>query len=294
MTCSWAVSTVMTRQNSMPACLQLPTPVDDDETAVGNTAAAAAAGPTVRPALIPLWDMANHCDGRVTNVFSVAEQRVEGGALRDFQKGDQIFIYYGDRRNRDFLVHNGYDVHRTSVSRRTPSMKSLYHSSFVYPENRADSIVVRLGLSATDPLHAERSKLLQRLHIGVHTELLVLPAPHHLNGSMLAFVRVFNMNAAQLGDWLADGRNADDLRCLDCALDTELERRTWTFLQVRFQLLLRAFATTLADDESTLAEARAKGAVRLSFVRTMAVQYRVLEKRLLLAALEYVSQRTKQ
>lgn len=103
---SWAVSTVMTRQNSLPACLQ-PAPVDDDETAV---AAAPPTGPAVRPALIPLWDMANHCDGRVTNVFSVAEQRVEGGALRDFQKGEQIFIYYGDRRNRDFLVHNGYEL----------------------------------------------------------------------------------------------------------------------------------------------------------------------------------------
>lgn len=166
--------------------------------------------------------------------------------------------------------------------------------SFVYPDNRQDSVVVRLGLSTVDTLHAERKLLLQRLQIGEHTELLVLPAPHHISGSMLAFVRVFNMNADQLGHWLAPDRNVDDLRCLDCALDTELERRTWTFLQVRFTLLLRAFAGTLADDEAALAEARAKGAVRMGFVRSMAVQFRVLEKRLLQAALEYVSQRTKQ
>lgn len=157
---------------------------------------------------------------------------------------------------------------------------------------------MRLGLSATDPLLELRTQLLQRLRIGSGTELLVLPAPHHIDGAMLAFVRCFSMNAAQLQHWLAAGQNADDLRCLDCALDTELEQRTWTFLKVRFTLLLRAFGTTLAEDEAAVEAHRRGGggaaAQKLGFVRSMLVQYRVLEKRLLAGALEYVSQRTKQ
>lgn len=250
----------MTRQNSLPV-------LPDDATANGTNTAAA-----VQPALIPLWDMANHCEGRITNVFSAAERRVEGAALRPFQRGDQIFIYYGARRNSDFLVHNG----------------------FVFRDNANDGCVVRLGLSANDALLVQRQQLLQRLSIAAHTELCVLPAPHFISGEMLAFVRVFNMNAAQLEHWLAADSNALDLMCVDCALETELEVRSWRFLQVRLQLLLRAATDggrSLEEDERLLAEAKAK---RLGFVRTMLVQYRVLEKRLLGGALEYVSQRTKQ
>lgn len=166
--------------------------------------------------------------------------------------------------------------------------------SFVYPDNRNDSVAIRLGLSPSDPLYAQRLAVLQRLRIDpAATELLVVPAPHHLSGEMLAFVRVFNMNAAQLEHWLGADRNATDLKCVDCALDTELEQRTWTFMKVRFQLLLRAFPSALADDEAAV-EAHRRGQHKMGFVRAMVVQYRVLEKRLLGAALEYVSQRTKQ
>lgn len=98
----------MTRQNSMPAAATLADVADDDVavTPAGGDGSVAAA--ELLPALIPLWDMANHTDGVVTNVFNVAQKRVEGAALRDFEKGDQIFIYYGDRRNSNFLIHNGY------------------------------------------------------------------------------------------------------------------------------------------------------------------------------------------
>lgn len=100
----------MTRQNSMPCLDGLNAAVanEDDAADIATPAAKLPTATGVRPALIPLWDMANHINGTVTNVYNVAEQRVEGGALLDFQKGDQIFIYYGDRRNSNFLVHNGY------------------------------------------------------------------------------------------------------------------------------------------------------------------------------------------
>lgn len=96
----------MTRQNSMPADIDQQD--DDIDGAVAPAPATKDNGDEeLRPALIPLWDMANHTDGEVTNVYSLAERRVECAALRDFAKGDQIFIYYGDRRNSKFLIHNG-------------------------------------------------------------------------------------------------------------------------------------------------------------------------------------------
>lgn len=59
------------------------------------------------PTLIPMWDMANHTEGELSTVYNASERQVEGSALMDFAKGDQIFIYYGVRRNSGFLTHNG-------------------------------------------------------------------------------------------------------------------------------------------------------------------------------------------
>lgn len=84
----------MTRQNAMPrttaACEN-----SDDKT--NNP----------MPALIPLWDLANHMDGVVTSSYNVEKDQIEALALQDFKKGDQIYIYYGARNNTNLLVHNG-------------------------------------------------------------------------------------------------------------------------------------------------------------------------------------------
>lgn len=78
----------MTRQNSMPGLSE------------GESQ-------PYLPTLIPLWDMANHTEGELTTVYNVTDRQVEGSALLDFAKGEQIFIYYGVRRNSSYLTHNG-------------------------------------------------------------------------------------------------------------------------------------------------------------------------------------------
>lgn len=83
----------MTRQNSIPRT----SPDNNDEIEAQPT-----------PALIPLWDMANHTEGTVTSSFNQQLDRIESAALMDFHKGEQIFIYYGARNNTNLLVHNGY------------------------------------------------------------------------------------------------------------------------------------------------------------------------------------------
>lgn len=173
--------------------------------------------------------------------------------------------------------------------------------SFVYPDNREDSVVVRLGLSTTDPLFVQRTRLLVSLDIQPQTELLVRNAPRPIAGPMLAFVRVFNMSAAQLDYWLADERigslrsatlllGEPDIGDEAGELNAGLDAKVWTFLRVRFTLLLAAFATTLAEDEATM-EAQRRGQNKLGFVRSMLVQYRLLERRMLAVALEYAVER---
>ncbi|XP_044748394.1 actin-histidine N-methyltransferase isoform X2 [Coccinella septempunctata] len=83
---SWAVSTVMTRQNFIPS--------DDNETKVA--------------ALIPLWDLCNHTNGMISTDFNPELSRSECLALTDFKKGEQLFIFYGPRTNAEFFIHNGF------------------------------------------------------------------------------------------------------------------------------------------------------------------------------------------
>ncbi|KAF5308840.1 hypothetical protein FQR65_LT00540 [Abscondita terminalis] len=80
----WAVSTVMTRQNTIPT---------DD-------------GTQLISALIPLWDLCNHTNGNISTDYNPSLQRSECLALRDFKAGEQIFIFYGPRNHGEFLLRN--------------------------------------------------------------------------------------------------------------------------------------------------------------------------------------------
>lgn len=124
-------------------------------------------------------------------------------------------------------------------------------------------------------------------------EITVLPPPRYISPELLAFVRVFNMNEDQLKHWLAPDKVAGDLLYLDCALDTALEIKTWTFLKMRLTLLLKAFPTSLEDDVKLLEQHQKKGQQKLSHTKTMIIQYRISEKRILREALTYIEERSK-
>ncbi|XP_065364246.1 actin-histidine N-methyltransferase isoform X4 [Calliphora vicina] len=251
----WAVSTVMTRENLIPRSKPLP----GEET------------PSTIAALIPFWDMANHRNGSISSFFNVETQEMESKAQEDFKKGEQVFIHYGDRSNAELMTHNG----------------------FINAQNPKDSVTIKLGLSTSDALFAKRNQLLQLLNIPKTCELKVLPPPEHISSELLGFVRVFNMNEEQLDHWITSER-AMDLLHIDCALETELESKTWQYLQIRLMLLLRAFFTTLEDDEN-LFEGLKKGEIKpaRTYIQMMILEYRILEKRILTAALDYAKQRTK-
>jgi len=90
----------------------------------------------------------------------------------DFAAEDQVYIFYGVRTNADFLVHNG----------------------FVYPDNEHDAVKIRLGVSRSDPLYSLRHRLLQTLSLSALAEFFITPGPFPIDGKLLAFVRIFNMD----------------------------------------------------------------------------------------------------
>ncbi|CRK92834.1 CLUMA_CG006303, isoform A [Clunio marinus] len=199
--------------------------------------------------LIGLWDMANHSNGTINTCYNEVTNNIESFCLKNFESGDQVTMAYGDRSNEDFFIHNG----------------------FVFPENTNKSYNIKLSLSKSDQLLDERTKLFTKIEVKTSGNFQVSP---EFSNDLIAFVRIFNMTKDQLIYWnIAD--NAKDLLNSDIKLDEELEGKVRMFLLMRAKILLRAFPTTLDDDESLLA-------TQLQRTKTMLVQYRVLEKKSLL------------
>lgn len=97
----WAVSCVMSRQNEIPS--------------------KSAPSPTL--ALIPLWDLCNHCSGHISTYFNVESSTCDCYAQQDFKANDEFKIFYGQRSNSELLLQQG----------------------FVYHDNEFDSYHIKLG-----------------------------------------------------------------------------------------------------------------------------------------------------
>lgn len=93
----------MTRQNAVP----LNNNSEKAQNGAENGKDEQATENASTPALIPLWDLANHLDGTVTTNYNVNDAQVEGATINDIKRGEQIFIHYGNRNNANLLVHNG-------------------------------------------------------------------------------------------------------------------------------------------------------------------------------------------
>ncbi|XP_055605649.1 actin-histidine N-methyltransferase-like [Uranotaenia lowii] len=264
----------MTRQNLIPVDLS-PAPAEaaasagDQNGTNGKTeedASKLPSGPS--PVLIPLWDMANHVNGVITTGYNEPEARVESLTLKDYRKGEQIFIHYGQRTNADFLVHNG----------------------FVFPDNANSDITIQLSLSTNDELYEIRKALLEKLNLpSANGEFTVCRKPEPISRQLLGFARVFNMTKDQLAHWTAlEKAELGKLLLPDeSPFDQELREKVWKFLTIRLQLAIRMTGTTLEQDEALLAGQNQKGSQKLSHIRAMLVQYRVVEKKILHEVLDF-------
>lgn len=220
----WAVSTVMTRQNIIPG---------EDDTRMIHC-------------LIPMWDMCNHEEGRISTEFNKETNCCECYAMRNFKSGDQIFIYYGPRTNTDFFVHSG----------------------FVYPDNKSDGFTLYLGISKADPLRKERIALLSRMDLPEANEYVLKTGPEPISKSLLGFLRIFNMDKDQLDSFSKDGVNKDSI------FGEPIGKDVLTFILTRLKLLKANYPTSEQEDVDLL-----NGTVQTA--RKLVLNLRLSEKRLL-------------
>lgn len=115
---------MMTRQNDLPLNetnnnnndVNAKESIDGENQEKSSSSSASASGSKTAketeidekvPALIPLWDVANHANGTITTNFNPIDGQIEGATMTEVKKDEQIFIFYGNRNNANLLIHNG-------------------------------------------------------------------------------------------------------------------------------------------------------------------------------------------
>jgi len=229
----WAASTVMTRQNLVPA--------KDGEGNMVN-------------ALIPFWDLANHDQGQVSTDYDPENGVSLCYAHRAFSAGEQFTIFYGVRANCDLLIHNG----------------------FVFPDNQDDCLTLRLGVAKTDALAAPRLALLEQIGV-VSGKFYIRRTAEPIDGKLMAFLRVLQMDEAQLTEW--QGAEQPDT-LLDIKSSVAVDSKVMQYMITRAALLIRAYPTTLEQDQELIKESKDE-------MDKSNIQLRLCEKRILLNCVAY-------
>jgi len=199
-------------------------------------------------ALIPFWDMANHDQGQVSTDYEPDACMSLCYAQRKFTAGEQFTIFYGVRANCDFLIHNG----------------------FVFPDNQEDCLTLRLGIAKTDAHALFRHAILEK--IGITSQKFYLRrTAEPLDGKLVAFLRVLQMDENQLSEWQ---KSEEVEKLLDLQHRLAIDGKVMQYMITRAALLLRAYPTTLEQDQQILKESQ-------DAVERLVCQLRLCEKRIL-------------
>lgn len=238
----WAVSAVMTRQNAVPS----------------TDAAGGDDGADVMTALVPLWDMCNHSDGKVLTDYDSSANMLRCYAMRDFEPGQEVTIFYGKRTNAEFFIHNG----------------------FVFPDNRYDAVDIKLGVSKQDPLFAVKAKLCEDHDLTPSGTFALVDRERPVCEDLSTFLRILVLKDASQ---VAKFTDEHIMRASD-----DNAREALNFLIVRIQLLLRAFPRSDQEYESIVSDKGSNARIK------MASQLRLLERKILAAVLETLNNCAKQ
>ncbi|XP_048516578.1 actin-histidine N-methyltransferase [Dendroctonus ponderosae] len=231
----WAVSTVMTRQNLVPLAPN-------------------------QTFLIPLFDMCNHANGGIITDYNPETDQLECLASKDFQEGEQLFIFYGKRSNSEILGHNG----------------------FFYEDNEHDYRLVSMCTAVP-----KRVELLKSMGMPPSFLIQITKDTKTISDDLLAFTRVMCLPSDQIDQWMPKEKSAA-LAKPDCPLDAQLTKRCWDYLKIRLTVELAHFKTTIEEDLEILNKPN------LSENMKLIVKLRLSEKRLLksfAAVVEEMSQK---
>eukprot|EP00051_Salpingoeca_urceolata_P024495 m.431194 g.431194 ORF g.431194 m.431194 type:complete len:292 (-) comp20242_c3_seq8:296-1171(-) len=199
----WASSVVMSRQNLVP--------VEADQ-----------GGHVQGHALIPLWDMMNHEDGKLTTSFDTESGTTQYRALRAFSRGEQIMMCYGHRSSCDHVCHSGFMLSGSST----------------------DFMLLKLGVGKSDPLFSAKSSLLQALSVACSGDFVLSADVSAPEPPLLAFVRINAMTEDELKKFLQDPSLCGCLGAVDGVVSDSNRKAANSFMMVRCQLLLRCYPTS--------------------------------------------------
>jgi hypothetical protein len=123
-------------------------------------------------ALIPVWDMANHQNGKITTFYNLGSSTCECQAVANFNAGEQVKIFYGARPNSELLIYSG----------------------FVFKENIHDYLMINLEIPKDDPLEKVKQIILDQHNLRRSFFMLKNPIPQEI----LAFSRVVALNKEEI------------------------------------------------------------------------------------------------
>ncbi|XP_065184689.1 actin-histidine N-methyltransferase-like [Sycon ciliatum] len=245
----WAVSSVMTRQNSVPL-------VGENDERQRSLA------------LVPYWDLVNHrSGGAITTDFDDENDCLKCFSMWPCESGSQFMMYYGDRSSLDFLIN----------------------SAFVPDENDHDRFKLKLGISKADKLVAKRSKVFESCGLPAHLSgMFTLTRPSRpLPVETTLFLRVFCMNEDELDRCATEQAKKEPLRLRQMLMDStspwslSLHKRLWAFLNTRCELLLRQYPSSNEADDLIIDDPSS------SFPTISIMKFRKSERRLLNEMIEF-------
>ncbi|XP_005090792.1 actin-histidine N-methyltransferase [Aplysia californica] len=221
----WAVSSVMTRQNQIPAR-------DGSRATLG---------------LIPLWDMCNHTNGIYTSDYNAEADACECYCLKDFAPDQQILIFYGPRSNGEFLVHNGF-VYADNEHDQLRLKLGI---------SKGDSLfALKSELLGKLSLPPSRSFFLHRGRFPVDGDLLAFLRVFSMDEDTL--------KSNYSGETAPGPEELEALKDENQQVNSDNEDKVWSFLQTRASLLLRAYPCSLEDDESVLQQADSSDVAKMA------------------------------
>lgn len=174
------------------------------------------------PALIPFWDMANHEEsGFISTQFNDETSSVESISMRNFNKGEQIFIYYGKRTAIEMLVNNGF-----------------------FDPTSDFGLWIQLPGGDKD----YRKELF--IKAGFNSNTIILPImhePNYLSDKFLAANRIFIMDQDMINDWMKKSSISELFDVNFKFTDSNMEKKLWQNICIRIKVSL----TKLISDEKT-------------------------------------------
>ncbi|KAL7746691.1 Histone-lysine N-methyltransferase setd3 [Sorochytrium milnesiophthora] len=288
----WAMCTIYTRQNRVPAF----TLADLQKLEQQHTNDAALLQRMQEQmqrrfmyALIPGWDMFNHRDGyKITSELNIADGNHHCMAPDDFQAGQQVYLGYTEQRaNRDRLLYSGYlatrinknDFLRVAIMavpktnakeqlRRETILREKFNVAFPYPldisSQLSDNFDNILGIVST--------------MFGTDADLTYFESLSNIDPE----------NRGQpSGELLALNRQAATDKFLNATEPIECRQRVLDYVNLQVNLLLRNIGGSNEEDEKEI-KTLGKGTSVATQLRRNVLQYRIFERNLSKAVLKNV------